>query len=213
MRKGIYQDFNAAGEVMSDERWQVSTLPDGSIQVDNETVRVAPFDEPRSDSMTIVLDPQYRLVEFTIHGLFGTRESRICVLGERRDTATICWRHKADIHEKRVAWRDDIEIDWATPLCNMVTVWHSRLEPGQARAFDAFALDPITFQPTAMRQIYTRLEDEAHPTRFGHLHLHHYRLDFGADGCNVSDFWCDHEGVLYDFQSPSGRFELTAVNA
>lgn len=45
--------------------------------------------------MTIQLDAQLRLLAFSIHGLFGMRESQICVLGEARDRATICWRHRA----------------------------------------------------------------------------------------------------------------------
>ncbi|MDW8352065.1 MAG: putative glycolipid-binding domain-containing protein, partial [Anaerolineae bacterium] len=175
-RKGIYQTFAPSGDVIADERWQAIRMPDASIRVDNETVRVAPFDEPRSDAMTIVLDPQLRLIEFTIHGLFGKRESRICVSGEHRDQATICWRHQAEIHEKRIAWREDIEIGWTTPLCVMVTVWRSRLQPGQSRAFDAFLLDAITFKPTAVRQIYRRRPDESHSTRFGEMMLQHYEI-------------------------------------
>lgn len=212
-RKGIYQTFDASGHVIADERWQVITLPDGSVQIDNETVRVAPFTEPRSDSLTMLLDPHLRLIEWNIHGLFGTRESRICVLGENRDKATICWRHKADIHEKSVAWRDDIEIDWLTPLCNMVTVWRSELQPGQSRAFDAFLLDEVTFKPTAMKQVYLRLTDERHPTRFGEMSLHHYQMDFGGQAQRFTHFWCDDDGVLYDFVAADGfGFKLTAVN-
>jgi hypothetical protein len=211
-RKGIYQSFDPTGNVEADERWQVITLLDGSLQIDNETVRVAPFNEPRSDSMTMLLDPQLRLIEFTIHGLKGARESRVCILGEARDAATICWRHGARIHERRIAWREDIELDWATPLCNMATVWRSALAPGQSRGFDCYFLDPVTFKPTAMKQIYTRHADEQHATRFGALPLQHYTLDFGGDGTNITHFWCNGEGVLYDFVSPSGSFVLTAAN-
>jgi hypothetical protein len=212
-RKGIYQTFDPSGNVTSDERWQAIRLPDGSIQIDNETVRVAPFSEPRSDAMTIQLDPQLRLIEFTIHGLFGTRESRICVLGESRDRATICWRHKAEIHEKHVAWRDDLEIDWMTPLCKMVTVWRSRLQPDQSRTFDTFLLDEVTFRPTATRQTYRRLPDEIHMTRFGAMKLQHYEVDFDHQAQPTAHFWCDDDGVLYDFVAANGfGFKLTAVN-
>lgn len=214
-RKGIYQAFAPSGDVIADERWQAIRLPDGSIQIDNETVRVAPFDEPRSDSMTIRLDAQLRLVEFTIHGLFGTRESRICVLGERRDRATICWRHKAEIHEKHVAWREDIEITWTTPLCTMVIVWRSRLQPGQTRTFDAFLLDAVTFKPTAVRQTYHRQPDERYMTRFGERVLQHYEVTAVDDGRTrrIARFWCDDDGVLFDFIADDGhRIQLTAVN-
>lgn len=217
-RKGIYQTFDPSGSVIADERWQAITLADGSIQVDNETVRVAPFDEPRSDSMTISLDPRLRLIELTIHGLFGTRESRICVLGEQRDRATICWRHKAEIHEKHIVWHEDLEIDWLTPLCRMVTIWRSRLQPGQSRTCETYRLDPVSFKPTAQRLTYVRLADEPHPTRFGDMVLHHYRVEsddpLRRELRRESEFWCDDDGVIYDFVAADGvRFELTAVNA
>ncbi len=214
-RKGIYQAFAPSGDVIADERWQAIYLPDGAVQIDNETVRVAPFDEPRSDSMTILLDSQLRLIEFTIHGLFGTRESRICVLGEHRDQATICWRHKAEIHEKRVAWREDIEIGWTTPLCIMVGIWHSRLQPGEARTCDAFLLDAVTFKPTAVRQTYRRWPDASHVTRFGEVPLQHYEITTERDGQtnHVAQFWCDSDGVIYDFiAADHSRFQLTAMN-
>lgn len=214
-RKGIYQTLDAGGNVIADERWQAITHPDGARQIDNETVRVGPFAEPRSDSMTMLLDKDLRLIEFTIHGLFGTRESRICILGEARDAATICWRFKDDVHEKRIAWRDDMEIDWATPLLNMATVWRSRLAAGEQRAFDCHYLDEVSFKPALMRQIYVRHADEAHDTRFGQMILQHHTLDFGGEGAltRISHFWCDDEGVLYDFKPHDGSgFVLTAVN-
>ncbi len=214
-RKGIYQAFTPSGDVIADERWQAIRLPDGSIQIDNETARVAPFDEPRSDSMTILLDPQLRLIEFTIHGLFGARESRICVLGERRDQATICWRHKAEIHEKRVAWREDIEVVWTTPLCIMVGAWRSHLQPGEAQTRDAFLLDAVTFKPTAIRQTYRRQPDASHMTRFGEMTLQHYEVvtEWNGQTKHAAQFWCDGDGVIFDFiAADHSRFQLTATN-
>ena len=212
-RKGIYQTFDAAGNVIADERWQAITHADSSRQIDNETVRVGPFAEPRSDSMTMLLDKDLHLIEFTIHGLFGTRESRICVLGEKRDAATICWRFKGDVHEKCIAWREDIEIDWMTPLLNMATLWRSKLAAGESRAFDCYYLDEVTFKPALMKQTYTRHADEKHNTRFGDMALQHYTLDFGSDGKRISHFWCDDEGVLFDFKAHDGSgFMLTAAN-
>ncbi len=208
-RKGIYQALDAAGNVIADERWQAIRHAQG-VQLDNETVRVAPFGEPRSDAMTIQLDAQLRLIEFTIHGLFGTRESRICVLGEARDRATICWRRGPEIHEQPVYWRDDIEILWNTPLCHMVVIWHSRLEPGQARTFDAFLLDAITFRPSAVRLTCQRHPDEIHHTRFGQKRLQHYQMVNGQFG---GQLWCDDDGVIYDYVAADGSgYALTAVN-
>jgi len=208
-RKGIYQAFDPAGNVIADERWQAVRLSRG-VQIDNETARLAPFGEPRSDAMTIQLDEQLRLLEVTVHGLFGTRESRVRVLGEARDHATICWRHKAQVHEKSVRWRDDIEILWNTPLCYMVMIWHSRLTPGQARNLDAILLDAITLRPSEIRLILQRQSDERHPTRFGEKLLQHYQI---INGQLSSQIWCDEDGVIYDCAAADGSgYVLTAVN-
>ncbi len=208
-RKGIYQAFDAAGNVTADERWQAIRVSQG-IQIDNETVRIHPFGEPRSDAMTIQLDAQLRLLAFSIHGLFGMRESRICVLGEARDRATICWRHRAQVQERSVHWQDDIEILWNTPLCHMVVIWHSRLSVGQARTFDAFVLDAITFRPTEVRLTYRRQSDERHRTRFGEKQLQHYQI---VNGQLSGQLWCDEDGVIYEYIAADGSgYALTAVN-
>jgi len=209
-RKGIYQAFDAAGNVIADERWQAIRLSSSGVQIDNETVRIAPFSEPRSDAMTIQLDDRLRLLEFSIHGLRGMREGRICVLGEMRDRATLCWRCRAEIHERPVHWHDDIEILWNTPLCHMVVVWRSRLEPGQTRTFNAFLLDAVTFRPSEVQLTYQRRPDAIHPTRFGERNLQHYHV---LNGQSSSQFWCDDDGVIYDYLAADGSgCQLTAVN-
>ena len=211
-RKGIYQASDAHGNIVADERWQVITLLDGAYQFDNETVRVAPFDEPRSDSATLTLEPDLRLRELTIHGLFGKRESRVCPKLERGE-ASLCWRHLGDVKEKVVRWNNETEVDFLSPLSNMATVWRSRLQAGQSRSFTCYNLDSVTFEPIRMTQIYTNLGQEAHHTRFGTERLWHYTLDFGGDARYFSHFWCDSDGVIFDFTSSSGyRFVLTAAD-
>jgi hypothetical protein len=212
-RKGIYQTFDAAGNVIADERWQAITHVDGSRQIDNETVRVGPFAEPRSDSMTVLLDKDLRLIEFTIHGLFGTRESRICVLGEARDAATLCWRFKGEVHEQRIAWREDIEIGWVTPLLSMATVWRMKLAAGESRALDCYTLDQVTFKPALLKRTYTRHADERRDTRFGPMTLQHYSIEQAGDEKRIAQFWCDDEGVLFEYKSHAGGgYVLTAAN-
>lgn len=211
-RKGIYQAIDERGNIVADERWQVITLPDGAIQFDNETVRVAPFDEPRSDSATLTLEPDLRLRDLTIHGLFGRRESRVCVSAERTK-ASLCWRHLGDVKEKVVAWNDGLELDFLSPLFNMATVLRSRLRAGQSRSFDCIYIDAVTFKPTQMKQIYTNLGQENHHTRFGTEKLWHYEMDFGGDARYLTQFWCDDDGVLFDFATAAGyRFVLTAAD-
>jgi hypothetical protein len=210
-RKGIYQEFDAAGKVLTDERWQAVALPNGTLYIENETVRLTPFAEPRSDSVTMILDKNLRLLEFSIHGLLGKRESKICVLGEDRTEATLCWRHLGEVHERRVAWSDDTEIDYQSPLFNMVSVWRSALYPGQTRTCESWWLDPVSFEPRLIRQSYTHLGPEQRKTRFGTLQLSRYSLQFG-DAPQEILFWCDDAGVLFDFRSSEGGFLLTAMD-
>jgi hypothetical protein len=211
-RKGIYQEFDRAGTPLTDERWQAITLPDGSIYVENETVRRAPWPEPRSDSMTLILDRDLRLTEFSIFGLFAKRESRICLLNESRSEASICWRFGGSVNERKVTWRDELEIDWQTPLLNMATIWRGKLEPGQSRMFDCWYLDPVSFAPRLMRQTYANHGPETIDTHFGPQTLTRYTLDFGATGAAMSTLWCDDDGVIFEFQTQDGGWRLLAAN-
>jgi hypothetical protein len=208
MRKGIYQAFTANGFVDADELWQFVKLSDGSIQIDNETTRIKPFAEPRSDSITVILGPDLKLQLFTAHGLLGHRESRINWVD---NIAYTCWQFKFETHRRELAWRDDMEINYRSPLLNMVTVWRSQLQSGQSRTFDVLHLDDVSFKPTWTKQTYTRLEDEVRDTEFGRQTLTHYRINF--ENKTISDFWCDTEGVLFHLHSQNGSgFKLTAVN-
>jgi hypothetical protein len=208
-RKGVYQAFARDGAVLSDERWQAVRLPDGSIHVENETARVAPFDEPRSDSVTYMLDEKLRLLDFSIHALYGARESRVCVLGEARDAATICWRHKGDVREQHVAFDEHVELDWQSPLFSMIIVWRSGLAEGESRAFGCWVLDAVSFEPARRGYRLRNAGQESIDTRFGALRLWRYTLDTDV-ASDKRVFWCDDDGVVYLLNSASGGYVLTA---
>ncbi len=118
----------------------------------------------------------------------------------------------ACVNERKVAWNDELELDWNSPLFNMVTIWRSKLSAGQSRAFDAWWLHPVTFEPKLMRQIYTNTGREMHQTQLGAQALWHYTLDFGGTGASVSHLWCDDDSVVFDFQSPEGGYRLMATD-
>jgi hypothetical protein len=211
-RKGIYQEYDREGTPLTDERWQAITLPDGSIHIENETVRRSPSPEPRSDSMTMILDSALRLTDFSIFGLFAKRESRVCVLNEARDQASICWRHEGLVNERKIPWRDAFEIGWQTPLLNMATIWRSNLAPGQSRRCEVWYLDPVSFAPTPMPQIYTCHGMESASTYLGERALSRYSIDFGATGATSGTLWCDNDGVVHEYQTSAGGWRLMASN-
>lgn len=208
MRKGIYQAFDKDQNVIADERWQFITLADGSIQIDNETIRLRPFAEPRRDSITLTLDGELNPQLLTIHALKGKRESRISWVD---GAALTCWQFDTTTHRREFAFGAQHELDYISPLFNMVTVWRSRLAVGQSRRFEALLLDAVSFEPTWMTQTYAHVAREPHTTVFGELTLEHYTLDFG--GKHISHFWCDDDGVVFDFRAGAGGgYLLRATN-
>ncbi len=208
IRKGIYNTFDETNAMYCDERWQVATLADGSIQIDNETTRLKPFAEPRSDSVTFMMDASLRPLQWNIHGLYGHREGRISWV---EDKVLTCWQHGLTTNRNEYAWKDTDEVDYFSPLFNMVTIRRSSLRKGEQRTFDTLYLDPVTFEPNWMKQTYVNDGIESHTTRLGSLPLHHYRMIIGELG--TSHMWCDDSGLVFDFVSSSGgNFKLVAVN-
>src|SRR5690242_20434815 len=151
-RKGVYQAFDADGNVTADERWRFMTTLDGGIRVDTETVRIAPFPEPRDESLTFDIGNRLELRRLAIRALGGRREGRVDIAGGH---ANCCWRTEDVSRTREFAWTNDCEIDYNSPLFNTVTLWRSQLIPGQSRTFEVVFLDSVTFEPEWVRQIYS----------------------------------------------------------
>ncbi|MCS6773528.1 MAG: hypothetical protein NZ693_05365 [Thermoflexales bacterium] len=208
--KGIYQHFSPDGMVTADERWQAVPLRAGGVQVDNETVRVAPFDEPRSDSMTVVLDARLQLVELTIHGLFARREARIRPSEDQPDKLIVCWRFRGEVNELVLPSGESTWFDWNTPLLTMVALWRLKLGVNQFYQLRIYALDAVTFQPQALTRTFHRLADEARETRFGAQTLAHYQAQ-DENGART-DIWCNADGLIFEQRTPTVSYILTAAN-
>ncbi len=208
-RKGIYQSFDAAGNVMADERWRIARTVGGGARVDTDTVRIAPFSEPRNESFGLELAPRLAYARLAIHAARDRRESRADFDAGR---ASICWRIDDASRTRDYDWATDCEIDYNSPLFNMVTLWRHPLAVGESSVLRVVALDHVTFEPSWMRQVYVRLADEQHETRFGLQRLAHYQVDWGGEN-RLCHFWCDRTGVVFDWQSfAGGGYKLVAVN-
>ncbi|MCL5996687.1 MAG: putative glycolipid-binding domain-containing protein [Chloroflexi bacterium] len=209
-RKGVYQAFDADGSVTADERWQFIETLDSGIRIDTDTARIAPFVEPRTESLTFELSPTFALRSLALHAYNNRRESRA---GFSDDRANFCWRLDDVSRNREFDWRSDCEIGYNSPLFNMVTLWRSHLQPGQSRTFDVVLIDHVTFEPRWMRQVYTYVGDEQHDTRFGPMPVAHYAVSTVRTRSSDGDFWCDRAGVVFDFMASDGAgFRLVAVN-
>ncbi len=207
-RKGIYQAYDPRGNAMADERWQAWPAENGCRRLDSEITRIAPFPDPRIESLTVQLDECLGWRSLAVYTRSGAREA-----GARfpPGMAHLCWRDATGVEEQAFSWRSESEIDYNSPLFNMVTIWRSALVAGESREVDAIHLDAVTLRPRRIRLKYSHIGAETRATRFGTRQLDHYELAFGGSGS--SHLWCDCDGVIYDFISSDGSgFRLMAVN-
>ncbi|HEY3342071.1 MAG TPA: putative glycolipid-binding domain-containing protein, partial [Anaerolineae bacterium] len=153
-RKGIYQTFDAAGDVTADERWRIAGMLGGGARIDTDTVRIAPFAEPRNESFSLELGSQFAYSRLAIHAARDRRESRADFAAGR---VSICWRSDDKSKTRDYDLATDCEIGYNSPLFTMVTLWRHALAVGQSSALRVIALDNVTFEPSWQRQVYTYL--------------------------------------------------------
>lgn len=208
-RKGIYQTFEADGTMSADERWQIVTFDDGSLQIDTETVRLRPFPEPRSEAVQLNLHPDMSLDVLTIHGLMGHREARVSAAGDR---AHFCWQFTRETHRSEHDWSSRCALDYPSPLFTVALLLRLGLEPGRARSVRLARLDPVTYAPCFADAECARLEDGEHDTRFGRRVLQHFMLAARGEPGGV-EVWREPDGVVHDMRTADGRVMiLTGVN-
>jgi hypothetical protein len=208
-RKGIYQSFDAAGNVTADERWRIAVTLGGGVRLDTDTARIAPFPEPRNESFSLELAAGLAYARLAVHAAKDRRESRADFEPGR---ASICWRIDDTSHTRDEQWSNDCEIGYNSPLFNTVALWRHPLAMGESSVLRVARLDDVTFEPAWARQEYQYVADEQHETRFGLLRMAHYQVS-GSDGNRLCQFWCDRSGVVFDMQFfAGGGFKLVAVN-
>ena len=210
-RKGIYQAFDAAGNVIADERWRWAYGIDGAIRVDMEITRIAPAAEPRHETISIELGTAMDWRRLVIHALSGRRECRADFEPGR---VNVCARLDAHSRTREYAWADDCEIDYNSALFSMVTRWRTHIKTGESHPIRVLRLDAVTFEPGWLNQTLTGMGSENHATPFGEMQLEHFRRDtsISEHGEQKQHFWCDAAGVVFEYAASAGGFRLTAVN-
>ncbi len=208
VRKGIYNHFHPGGDMQADERWQLQSMPDGSVQFDNETDRITPFAEPRSDSVTCMLDSGLTPTLFTLHGLFGHREARISWVD---DEAFTCWQHGLNTQRRTLPWSRVDALHFNSPVIDSLLL--RRLAPFTGKSLQQrwLHLDPISCEPSWQTVEVLRHKDEDHRTRFGNMQLRRYTID--QPGIGATQLWTDDSDLIFDQRFPDGSSVLlVAVN-
>lgn len=206
-RKGIYQAFDSAGNVTADERWQLIVTGSGACRVESEITRIAPFAEPRIESIVAELDDQRRWQSLRLHTQSNRREA-----GARFDPAGawLCWRLDHESGQQVFAGWNDGDIGYNSPVFSMVTIWRSRLQAGESRLLDTIVLDPLTLEPRRMTQTCTHFGTDVRDGPFGRLALAHFEV---ASDQATSRMWCDADAVIHICQSsPGGGYRLLAAD-
>lgn len=222
-RKGIYQGIDPAGNVTSDERWQI-LLPDdpaaddGVWQIESEVTRIAPFPRPRIESMAAQLvgarAGQIEWQTFSIHTRDGALEA-----GARFETdpagvhcARFCWRRERHSGQREYVWKTDCEISYNSALLGTAAVWRSRLQPGESQIITMIDIDAVTLEPQPAQHLWSHCGFEALDTPLGCLSLARY--EFGPIRAAARGrLWCDEDGVVCVYTAPDGSiFRLAAVN-
>jgi hypothetical protein len=209
-RKGITQAFDAGGAVTADERWRFTVADDGTRLVEAETTRIQPFPEPRVESFSALLDARLRWARFDIHARSGEREAGIAFAD---GLARLCWRAGKTSAEREFSWRDDCEVGYNSALFSMMIVWRAGLAAGATAAIAQMCLHPVTFAPSWSKQMCVHRGSERRETRFGRLALDCYEGCPAAGGTPAGRWWCDGDGVIYEYLAADGSgYRLAAVN-
>ena len=224
-RKGIYQAYDPSGIVTADERWQL-LLPDSALdsasqdaspdacvwQIESEVTRIAPFADPRIESFSGRLADSGAGPEWQALAVYTRDNAREAGARFEEGAAQFCWRHQRQTWQREFIWRNDCEIGYNSALFSTVAIWRSRLRPGETRVFDAVQLDHTTFEPHLVQWSCSHRGFDSRDTRFGRLCLAGYEMGPAGAGPG-SQFWCDGDGIVYDYAAPDGSgFRLVAVN-
>ena len=195
MPSGRYAVRGRGGDVVGTEDFRCAPGPMGWRYV-SEIHR----DEPNAhgEIVDVVVDAEWRIVRTRIE----TGEHSIVI--EPRDGSLTGIR---DGDQIQVAWGPEMHLDYLTPAMNAITA--KRL-PGTTE-IDVVYLEPVTVEPTLVRQRYELLGMEEVGTPVGTFRAHRWRYT-ALDSGWTSDLWvADDVVVRYDRAFELIRYEAGAT--
>ena len=141
--------------------------------------------DPHGETVDVVVDAEWRIVRARIetgaHSV--TLEPRDASLAGTRDGEQI-----------QVAWGPEMHLDYLTPAMNAITA--QRLSG--TTEIDVVYLEPMTVEPTLVRQRYELLGTEEVRTAVGTFRAHRWRYTALTSGW-TSDLWVAGDVVVrYD---------------
>jgi hypothetical protein len=140
---------------------------------------------PHREIVDVVVDDAWRIVRARIE----TGEHSIAL--EPRDGSLI---GTLDDEEIQIAWGLDMHLDYLTPAMNAITAM--RLDA--SAEIDVVYLQPVSLEPTLVRQRYELLGTDLVATQVGRFESERWRYTALESGW-TSELWvADHVVVRYD---------------
>ncbi len=182
MPSGRYAVSGRSGAVVGTEDFRCAPGPMGWRYV-SEIARDEPA--PHRETVDVTVDAAWGIVRARIET--GTHSIAL----EPRDVALAGLR---DGEEIEVAWGPEMHLDYLTPAMNTITAKRLR----GTEEIDVVYLEPVTVEPTVVRQRYELLGDEEVDTPVGRFAATRWRYIALTSGW-TSELWvADDVVVRYD---------------
>jgi hypothetical protein len=179
---GRYAVRGRSGDVVGTEDFRCAPGPAG-WRYFSEIHRSEPT--PHGEIVDVVVDAEWRIVRARIE----TGEHRILV--EPGDGSLI---GQLDGEEIQIGWGPDMHLDYLTPAMNAIT--GKRLN--ESAEIDVVYLEPVSLEPTLVRQRYELLGADLVATPVGRFESRRWRYTALASGW-TSELWVAGDVVVrYD---------------
>jgi hypothetical protein len=179
---GRYAVRGRSGDVVGTEDFRCAPGPMG-WRYFSEIHRDEPT--PHGEIVDVVVDDAWRIVRARIE------TGRHSILLEPSDGSLI---GPLDGEEIQIGWGPDMHLDYLTPAMNAITAM--RLD--RSAEIDVVYLEPVSLEPTLMRQRYELLGTELVATPVGRFESERWRYT-ALTSAWTSELWVAHDVVVrYD---------------